>query len=41
MTEHLPYSSLIMVEVTEEEIYSNIEKRNTSVFLESFLEKKN
>lgn len=40
MTEHLPSSSFIIDEVREEEIYSNIEKRNISA-LESVLEKNN
>lgn len=40
MTEHSPSSRVFIVEGIEEEIYSNIEKRNISA-LESFLEKKN
>ena len=39
MTEHLPSTGLIMVEVLEEEICSSVEKRNISS-LESFSEKK-
>lgn len=40
MTENSPSSRVFIVEGIEEEIYSNIEKRNISA-LESFLEKKN